>query len=148
MMVLSVAYNIVRNIDKLKGELFDDEINRLKEWGRLETAEQRDEYHAFCRSLKGEKAIAMSLSWSYQLARPLLTIAYSIAWYAQKSPINSDGTSSANAWILKALNKHESPMPGEYWFSTPHDTNLAEGSHAGRNRVTGTQLSLLEAIET
>ena len=72
----------------------------------------------------------------------------SIAWYAQKAPTNSDGSPSANAWILKALNKYESPMPEEHWDGTPHDTNLVEGSHAGRNQVTGTRLTLLEAILT
>ncbi|KAH6869745.1 hypothetical protein BKA70DRAFT_1578636 [Coprinopsis sp. MPI-PUGE-AT-0042] len=128
LLVLKLCYvHFIRNIDKLKGELSEEDRNRLKEYRELVTPEQRAEWHAFCSSLTSPGAIE---------------------WYRQKAPTNSDGSPAANAWILPAVNKHESPMPSEHWDATPDNTNLVEGAHADRNTKTGIGLTLLEAILT
>ncbi|KAH6887795.1 hypothetical protein BKA70DRAFT_70344 [Coprinopsis sp. MPI-PUGE-AT-0042] len=128
LLVLKLCYvHFIRNIEKLKGELSDEDRARLKGYRNLATSEEIEEWHAFCRSF---------------------TTPGAIAWYQQKAPVNRDGSPAANAWILKAVNKHVSPMPTKHWDATPDHTNLVEGSHAQRNATTGIRLPLLEAILT
>ncbi|KAJ7861084.1 hypothetical protein B0H14DRAFT_3619921 [Mycena olivaceomarginata] len=51
-------------------------------------------------------------------------------------------------WILRCLIKSLSPMSSEYWENTPDTTNTGGCQHHWTNSLTGTKLSLVEAIET
>ncbi|KAJ6474737.1 hypothetical protein DFH09DRAFT_1343071 [Mycena vulgaris] len=50
-------------------------------------------------------------------------------------------------WFFPSINEFLSDMPEEDWYLTPGDTNLNESAHPYTNQHTGTNLSLLEAIQ-
>src|SRR5438045_8140175 len=52
----------------------------------------------------------------------------------------------SNPWILQCLNPATSKMSMEDWFTTSHNTNIAEVAHA-ISQIEGKHLSLVAAIE-
>jgi hypothetical protein len=50
-------------------------------------------------------------------------------------------------WFFPSFNRFLSNIPEDDWYLTPGDTNLNESAHPYTNQHTGTNLSLLEAIE-
>src|SRR5271169_2879799 len=52
----------------------------------------------------------------------------------------------SNPWILQCLNPATSKMSMEDWFTTSHNTNIAEAAHA-ISQIEGKHLSLVAAIE-
>ncbi|KAJ7615487.1 hypothetical protein FB45DRAFT_757736 [Roridomyces roridus] len=59
-------------------------------------------------------------------------------WIADKESI---------PWFFPSINRHFSKIPEEDWYLTPGD-NLNESAHPYTNKHTGTNLSLLEAIDS
>ncbi|KAJ6579367.1 hypothetical protein B0H10DRAFT_1746055, partial [Mycena sp. CBHHK59/15] len=53
-----------------------------------------------------------------------------------------------SAWIIPCLIKSQSRMSPEDWDRTPSTTNMGEAQHHWTNSLTGTKLSLVEAIES
>ncbi|KAJ7187531.1 hypothetical protein B0H12DRAFT_1040311, partial [Mycena haematopus] len=51
-------------------------------------------------------------------------------------------------WFFPSINRFLSKMPDDDWYLTPGDTNLNESAHPYTNQHTGTNLSLLEAIDS
>ncbi|CAG8803352.1 1401_t:CDS:2, partial [Gigaspora rosea] len=52
----------------------------------------------------------------------------------------------SNDWVLASLNPVFSKIPIDIWYSTSHDTNVSESSHARVNRY-GINLNLYKAIQ-
>ncbi|KAJ7829605.1 hypothetical protein B0H13DRAFT_2372459 [Mycena leptocephala] len=50
-------------------------------------------------------------------------------------------------WFFPSFNQFLSKIPEDDWYLTPGNTNLNESAHPYTNQHTGTNLSLLEAIE-
>ncbi|KIO19436.1 hypothetical protein M407DRAFT_223087 [Tulasnella calospora MUT 4182] len=59
-------------------------------------------------------------------------------WYKNKVPY---------PWYFSGYNQNVSPMPYEHWIAVPWHTNEAESAHPLSNRLGGTQLTALAAIE-
>lgn len=59
-------------------------------------------------------------------------------WYKDKEP---------HTWFFPSVMKHQTKIPQEIWYLTPGDTNLNESAHPFTNQFTGTNLSLLDAIQ-
>lgn len=59
-------------------------------------------------------------------------------WYKDKEPY---------PWFFPSVMKHQTKIPQEIWYLTPGDTNLNESAHPFTNQFTGTNLSLLDAIQ-
>ncbi|KAJ7049788.1 hypothetical protein C8F01DRAFT_1264828 [Mycena amicta] len=51
-------------------------------------------------------------------------------------------------WFFPSINEHLSKIQTEDWYRTTHHTNLNESSHPFTNQHTGTNLPILEAIQT
>ncbi|KAJ7730115.1 hypothetical protein DFH07DRAFT_756469, partial [Mycena maculata] len=51
-------------------------------------------------------------------------------------------------WFFPSINRFLSNMSEDDWLLTPGDTNLNESAHPYTNQHTGTNLSILEAIQT
>ncbi|KAJ7131025.1 hypothetical protein C8R44DRAFT_904076 [Mycena epipterygia] len=50
-------------------------------------------------------------------------------------------------WFFPSINEFLSDIPKDDWYLTPGDTNLNESAHPFINQHTGTNLSILEAIQ-
>ncbi|KAJ7805829.1 hypothetical protein B0H14DRAFT_3770242 [Mycena olivaceomarginata] len=59
-------------------------------------------------------------------------------WWAHKE---------MHPWIIPCFVKSQSRIPADVWDTTPSTTNTNEGQHAWTNSITGTGLSLVEAVE-
>lgn len=51
-----------------------------------------------------------------------------------------------NAWVIKCVSPATSKMKREDWYSTSHNTNIAESAHVVSQKD-GTRLTLLSAIQ-
>ncbi|KAJ7898021.1 hypothetical protein B0H14DRAFT_2332437, partial [Mycena olivaceomarginata] len=58
-------------------------------------------------------------------------------WWAHKE---------MHPWIIPCIVKSQSRIPADVWDTTPSTTNTNEGQHAWTNSITGTGLSLVEAL--
>ncbi|KAF7353417.1 hypothetical protein MSAN_01530800 [Mycena sanguinolenta] len=96
----------------------EDEFNRLMDFVYIDSPEKLEEFSEFVHSL-GVKEIQ--------------------DWWDHKA---------LSPWILRCLIKSKSPMSAEDWENTPDTTNMGEGQHHWTNSLTGTKLSLVEAIES
>ncbi|KAF7367098.1 hypothetical protein MSAN_00969300 [Mycena sanguinolenta] len=96
----------------------EDDFNRLMDFVYIDSPEKLEEFSEFVRRL-GVKEIQ--------------------DWWDHKA---------LSPWILPCLIKSQSPMSSEDWDNTPASTNTGEGQHHWTKSLTGTKLSLVEAIET
>ena len=51
-----------------------------------------------------------------------------------------------NPWVLECINLGTSEMTHEDWFTTSHDTNIAESAHA-QSQLDGVKMTLVSAIQ-
>ncbi|KAJ7484769.1 hypothetical protein B0H11DRAFT_2279492 [Mycena galericulata] len=93
------------------------DYNRLLDFVYIESKEALDEFSAFVKRL-GVKKIQ--------------------DWWAHKQN---------NEWIIPCLVKSQSLIPANVWDSTPSTTNTNEAQHHWTNSLTGTKLTLVEALE-
>ncbi|KAJ7434885.1 hypothetical protein B0H11DRAFT_1756811, partial [Mycena galericulata] len=93
------------------------DYNRLLDFVYIESKEALDEFSAFVKRL-GVKKIQ--------------------DWWAHKQN---------NEWIIPCLVKSQSLIPADVWDNTPSTTNTNEAQHHWTNSLTGTKLTLVEALE-
>ncbi|KAJ7491619.1 hypothetical protein B0H11DRAFT_2228787 [Mycena galericulata] len=106
-----------RPIHDFKSLVSTGDYNRLLDFVYIESKQALDEFSAFVKRL-GVKKIE--------------------DWWAHKQN---------NEWIIPCLVKSQSLIPVDVWDSTPSTTNTNEAQHHWTNSLTGTKLTLVEALE-
>ncbi|KAJ6526872.1 hypothetical protein DFH09DRAFT_935910, partial [Mycena vulgaris] len=101
-----------------KSLVSSDDCQRLSDFVYIDSKEALVAFSAFVQSLKVKKIQD---------------------WWAHKQN---------NEWIIPCLVKSQSLIPADVWDITPSTTNLNEAQHAWTKSLTGTKLTLVEAIET
>ncbi|KAJ7733078.1 hypothetical protein DFH07DRAFT_968169 [Mycena maculata] len=104
-------------VHDFKSLVSSDDHKRLLDFVYIESMEALAEFSAFVKRL-GVKKIT--------------------DWWAHKE---------INAWIIPCLVKSQSLIPADVWDSTPSTTNTNEAQHHWTKTLTGTKLTLVEAIE-
>ncbi|KAJ7440399.1 hypothetical protein B0H11DRAFT_1660472, partial [Mycena galericulata] len=96
----------------------DVPMGRIRRSPYLKTQQEIDDFVQWCKESE------------YKVVRD---------WIADKDSI---------PWFFPSINQFLSKIPEEDWYLTPGNTNLNESAHPYTNQHTGTNLSLLEAIQT
>ncbi|KAJ7737455.1 hypothetical protein DFH07DRAFT_753048 [Mycena maculata] len=107
----------LRPVHDFKSLVSSDDHKRLLDFVYIESTEALAEFSAFVKR-PGVKKIT--------------------DWWAHKE---------INAWIIPCLVKSQSLIPADVWDSTPSTTNTNEAQHHWTKTLTGTKLTLVEAIE-
>ncbi|KAJ7845548.1 hypothetical protein B0H14DRAFT_3139049 [Mycena olivaceomarginata] len=106
-----------RPVHDFKSLVTSDQHAQLANFVYIDSAEKLAEFSKFIRDL-GIKKIQ--------------------DWWAHKE---------MHPWIIPCIVKSQSRIPADVWDTTPSTTNTNEGQHAWTNSITGTGLSLVEAVE-
>ncbi|PPQ70451.1 hypothetical protein CVT24_013272 [Panaeolus cyanescens] len=108
--------HLERKLDNLAKTVSKDVMDRIRGFPFLKTKAEVDEFVLFCQNSE------------YKCVRD---------WINDKK---------GSEWFIPSVNQYMSKISEEDWYLTPGDTNLNESAHPFTNIHTGTNLSLLEAI--
>ncbi|KAJ7119239.1 hypothetical protein C8R43DRAFT_1152428 [Mycena crocata] len=110
-------FHINRKFTAMAKHVPDEPMARIRSCPYLKTQAEVDEFIQSCKDSE------------YKTIRD---------WIADKLSI---------PWFFPSFNEFLSGIPEDDWYLTPGDTNLNESAHPYTNQHTGTNLSLLEAIQ-
>ncbi|KAJ7099803.1 hypothetical protein C8R44DRAFT_947249 [Mycena epipterygia] len=99
----------------------DEPMGRIRRSPYLKTQEELDDFVQWAKNCK------------YKVVRAALS-----DWIKDKDSI---------PWFFPSINEFLSDIPKDDWYLTPGDTKLNESAHPFTNQHTGTNLSILEAIQ-
>ncbi|KAJ7288735.1 hypothetical protein C8J57DRAFT_1642908 [Mycena rebaudengoi] len=110
-------FHLERKFAEMAKTVSDEPMGRIRRSPYIETQQEIEEFVQWCKNSE------------YKIVRD---------WISDKDSI---------PWFFPSINGFLSAIPEDDWYLTPGDTNLNESAHPFTNQHTGTNLSLLEAIE-
>ncbi|PPR05947.1 hypothetical protein CVT24_004653 [Panaeolus cyanescens] len=114
--VRTCVIHLERKLDNLAKTLPQDVMDRVRGFPFLKTRKEVTEFEEFCEQSE------------HKCLRD---------WIIDKK---------GSPWFIPSVNQFMSKISEEDWYLTPGDTNLNESAHPFTNAFTGTNLSLMEAI--
>ncbi|KAJ7086972.1 hypothetical protein C8R44DRAFT_900928 [Mycena epipterygia] len=111
-------FHVNRKFSDMAKVVPDAPMARIRRCPYLKTEEELDDFVRWCKDSE------------YKVVRD---------WIADKD---------SAPWFFPSINRFLSNMSEEEWLLTPGDTNLNESAHPHTNQHTGTNLTLLEAIQS
>ncbi|KAJ7038863.1 hypothetical protein C8F04DRAFT_1392709 [Mycena alexandri] len=110
--------HVYRKFTSMAKTVPDEPMARIRRSPYIKTQQELDEFVQWCKDSE------------YKVVRD---------WIVDKASV---------PWFFPSINEFLSHIPEEDWYLTPGDTNLNESAHPYTNQHTGTNLALLEAIDT
>ncbi|KAJ6482300.1 hypothetical protein C8R47DRAFT_1321958 [Mycena vitilis] len=111
-------FHVERKFTQMALIVPDEIMGRIRRCVYLKTQQEMDAFVAECKQSE------------YKVVRD---------WIADKDSI---------PWFFPSINGNLSKIPEDDWYLTPGDTNLNESAHPFTNQHTGTNLSILEAVDS
>ncbi|KAJ7274639.1 hypothetical protein C8J57DRAFT_1714477 [Mycena rebaudengoi] len=115
--IRTCIFHLERKFAEMAKTVPDEPMGRIRRSPYIETQREIEEFVQWCKNSE------------YKIVRD---------WISDKDSI---------PWFFPSINGFLSAIPEDDWYLTPGDTNLNESAHPFTNQHTGTNLSLLEAIE-
>ncbi|KAJ7142783.1 hypothetical protein C8R44DRAFT_726114 [Mycena epipterygia] len=110
-------FHVNRKFSEMATVVPDEPMGRIRRSPYLKTQEELDDFVQWAKTCE------------YKVVRD---------WIKDKDSI---------PWFFPSINEFLSDIPKDDWYLTPGDTNLNESAHPFTNQHTGTNLSILEAIQ-